>query len=129
MEHNSILPTPWNKGKLTGAKPSLLARHVWSIWTRLQIQGRTRDMGVRVHRKPGDSPASGGIVQTRWPFLHARGPDRISGYCLATRSWKVRSAILASTSMMRLPSLSKWKSEMPGQSRHALPDCYRRLAE
>jgi hypothetical protein len=35
MEHeNSILPppkhTPWNKGKLTGAKPPLLARHVWS---------------------------------------------------------------------------------------------------
>jgi hypothetical protein len=28
---------------------------------------------------------------------------------------------------MRLPSLSKWKSEMPGQSRHALPDCYRRF--
>src|ERR1700730_17278127 len=29
--------------------------------------------------------------------------------------------------MMRLPSLSKWKSEMPGQSRHTLPDSYRRL--
>jgi hypothetical protein len=28
---------------------------------------------------------------------------------------------------MRLPSLSKWKSEMPGQSRHTLPDSYRRL--
>jgi hypothetical protein len=42
--HNSILPapkrTPWNKGKLIGAKPPLLARHVWSIRTRLQIQGR-----------------------------------------------------------------------------------------
>jgi hypothetical protein len=29
-------------------------------------------------------------------------------------------------SMTRWPSLSKWKSEMSGQSRHALPDSYRR---
>jgi hypothetical protein len=28
---------------------------------------------------------------------------------------------------MRLPLLSKWKSEMPGQSRHTLPDSYRHL--
>jgi hypothetical protein len=31
-DENSILPplkhAPWNKGKLTGAKPPLLARHV-----------------------------------------------------------------------------------------------------
>jgi hypothetical protein len=29
--------------------------------------------------------------------------------------------------MTRWPSLSKWKSEMSGQSRHALPDSYRRF--
>ena len=29
---------PWNKGKLIGAKPPLLARHVWSIRTKLQIE-------------------------------------------------------------------------------------------
>ena len=28
---------------------------------------------------------------------------------------------------MRLPSLSKSKSEVSGQSGHALPDCYRRF--
>jgi integrase len=48
--HNSILPspkrTPWNKGKLIGAKPPLLARHVWSIRTRLQIEKRTRDLAM-----------------------------------------------------------------------------------
>ena len=48
--HNSILPapkrTPWNKGKLIGAKPPLLARHVWSIRTKLQIAGRTRDLAM-----------------------------------------------------------------------------------
>ncbi len=26
---------PWNKGKLIGAKPPLLAGHVWSIRTKL----------------------------------------------------------------------------------------------
>src|SRR6202051_2721390 len=35
---------PWNKGKLTGAKPPLRPRHVWSIRTKLQIEGRTRDL-------------------------------------------------------------------------------------
>jgi hypothetical protein len=31
---------PWNKGKLTGAKPPLRPKHVWSIRTKLQIEGR-----------------------------------------------------------------------------------------
>jgi integrase len=34
---------PWNKGKLTGAKPPLRPKHVWSIRTKLQIEGRVRD--------------------------------------------------------------------------------------
>jgi integrase len=37
---------PWNKGKLTGAKPPLLTKHVWSIRTKLQIAGRTRDVAM-----------------------------------------------------------------------------------
>ena len=37
---------PWNKGKLTGAKPPLQPKHVWSIRTRLQIAGRTRDLAL-----------------------------------------------------------------------------------
>ena len=49
-DDNSILPppkrTPWNKGKLIGAKPLLLARHVWTIRTRLQMQGRPRDLAM-----------------------------------------------------------------------------------
>jgi integrase len=47
---NSILVapkgTPWNKGKLIGAKPPLLARHVWSIRTKLQIERRPRDLAM-----------------------------------------------------------------------------------
>src|SRR6266436_5518883 len=35
---------PWNKGKLTGAKPPLRPKHVWSIRTKLQIEGNMRDL-------------------------------------------------------------------------------------
>jgi hypothetical protein len=49
-DENSILPppkhTPWNKGKLIGAKPPLLARHVWSIRTKLQIERRARELAM-----------------------------------------------------------------------------------
>jgi integrase len=37
---------PWNKGKLIGAKPPLRAKHVWSIRTKLQVEGRTRDLAM-----------------------------------------------------------------------------------
>jgi len=37
---------PWNKGKLTGAKPPLRPKHVWSIRTKLQIEGRCRDLAM-----------------------------------------------------------------------------------
>jgi integrase len=37
---------PWNKGKLTGAKPPLRPKHVWAIRTRLQIAGRKRDLAL-----------------------------------------------------------------------------------
>ena len=37
---------PWNKGKLIGAKPPLLARHVWSIRTKLQIERRARELAM-----------------------------------------------------------------------------------
>src|SRR5882724_8261858 len=37
---------PWNKGKLIGAKPPLQTKHVWSIRTKLQIDGRTRDLAM-----------------------------------------------------------------------------------
>ena len=38
--------TPWNKGKLIGAKPPLRPKHVWSIRTRLMIEGRMRDLAM-----------------------------------------------------------------------------------
>jgi hypothetical protein len=47
---NSELPAlkriPWNKGKLTGAKPPLRQKHVWAIRTKLQIDQQTRDLAL-----------------------------------------------------------------------------------
>jgi integrase len=45
--NNSAQPRePWNKGKLMGQKPPLRPKHVWSIRTKLQIEGRTRDLAM-----------------------------------------------------------------------------------
>ena len=101
---NSILPppkrTPWNKGKLIGAKPPLLARHVWSIRTKLQIERRARELAM--FNLAIDSKLRGcDVVAMRVEDV-----------------WKVRSDISESRSMMRSPSLSKSKSEVSGQSGH-----------
>jgi hypothetical protein len=49
-DENSILPPPkrmpWNKGKLIGAKSPLLARHVWPIRTKLQIERRACELAM-----------------------------------------------------------------------------------
>jgi hypothetical protein len=47
----NVTPTPhkrvpWNKGKLTAAKPPLRPKHVWSIRTKLQIEGCARDLAI-----------------------------------------------------------------------------------
>jgi hypothetical protein len=36
----------WNKDKLVGAKPPLRPSHVWSIGTKLQIEGKKRDLAL-----------------------------------------------------------------------------------
>src|SRR5262249_40880129 len=37
---------PWNKGKLPAAKPPLRPKHVWAIRTKLQVEGRKRDLAL-----------------------------------------------------------------------------------
>jgi integrase len=43
---NAKRRVPWNKGKLVGAKPPLKPSHVWSIRTKLQIDGKKRDLAL-----------------------------------------------------------------------------------
>ena len=51
QDHQNTVPpalkrTPWNKGKLIGAKPPLRTKHVWSIRSKLQVEERTRDLAM-----------------------------------------------------------------------------------
>ncbi|MGE0626441.1 MAG: tyrosine-type recombinase/integrase [Hyphomicrobiaceae bacterium] len=50
QEHTSSIVkpvrVPWNKGKLVGAKLPLRPSHVWSIRTKLQIEGKKRDLAL-----------------------------------------------------------------------------------
>lgn len=45
-DKNETLRTPWNKGKLIGAKPPLRPSHVWSIRTKLQMRDKKRDLAL-----------------------------------------------------------------------------------
>ena len=37
--HPAAPRVPWNKGKMIGARPPLQTKHVWSIRTKLQMNG------------------------------------------------------------------------------------------
>jgi integrase len=45
-ETNNPIIQPWNKDKLTGAKPPLRLKHVWAVRTRLQLLQRFRDLAL-----------------------------------------------------------------------------------
>ena len=41
-----ITSLPWNHGRIIGAKPPLKPKHIWAIRTRLQHEGRVRDLAM-----------------------------------------------------------------------------------
>jgi integrase len=43
---HSTPKVPWNKGKIFGARPPLRTKHVWSIRTKLQMDGKKRDLAM-----------------------------------------------------------------------------------
>ncbi len=46
LEQDKPHHIPWNKGKLTGQKPSLKLNEVWAIRIRLQIANKIRDLAL-----------------------------------------------------------------------------------
>jgi integrase len=46
VTHQDPRSVQWNKGKLVGTKPPLRTKHVWSIRTKLQVNGRIRDLAM-----------------------------------------------------------------------------------
>lgn len=45
-DHTCRTTKPWNWGKLIGPKPPLKAKEIWSIWVRLQVAHRIRDLAL-----------------------------------------------------------------------------------
>ena len=45
-EEAAATKVPWNKGKMIGSKPPLRIKNVWSIRTKLQVDGRLRDLAM-----------------------------------------------------------------------------------
>ena len=43
---HSTPKVPWNKGKIISARPPLQTKHVWSIRTKLQMDGKKRDLAL-----------------------------------------------------------------------------------
>ena len=43
---NDTTRRPWNLGRLVGPKPPFKPKHIWAIRTRLQHEGRTRDLAL-----------------------------------------------------------------------------------
>jgi len=64
---------PWNKGKLTGAKPPLRPKHVWSIRTTLQIESRARAM----FNLAIDSKLRGSNLAHERPLCAKSGPSTL----------------------------------------------------
>ena len=63
--------TPWNNGKLIGARPPLRPKHVSSIRTRLLLEGRIRDLALfNLATDSKLAPRSGNhalrLQSTRW---------------------------------------------------------------
>ena len=76
----AIRRAPWNKGKLTGAKPPLRPKHVWSIRTKLQIEGNMRDLAM--FNLAIDSKLRGcDVVPSRSRMLPRAGTQSIERPC------------------------------------------------
>ena len=115
--------TPWNKGKLIGAKPPLRPNQVWSILTRLLIERWSRDLAL--FNLAIDSKLRGcDVVALRVEDFAPSGYALCGpcSCCSVTPRLKARSGIWASKLTMRCRSRSKLRSEIPGQSGHALPN-------
>jgi integrase len=48
MKPSDVAPMrrAWNRGRLVGPKPPLKPRHIWAIRTRLQLDGKIRDLAL-----------------------------------------------------------------------------------
>jgi hypothetical protein len=65
-ESDSPVTQPWNKGKLTGAKPPLRPKHVWAVRTRLQLLKRFRLLEPIKHWSGTDLMVTAGRIKAEY---------------------------------------------------------------
>ena len=121
---------PWNESKVTGAKPPLRPKHVWSIRTKLQIEGRARDLAM--FNLAIDSKLRGcDVVAIKVEDVAASGytADRATVRQKKTGrpvrfelSEQTRQAVDDYLKVANKRPGEFLSSEIPGQSGHALPD-------
>jgi integrase len=71
-------PSPWNKGHLTGQKPPLKPKEIWSIRIRLHLSGNARDLAL--FNLALDSKLRG------CDLVHLKVRDVYQGSCVAARA-------------------------------------------
>jgi hypothetical protein len=120
MEHdNSILPplkrTPWNKGKLIGPKAPQLARHVWSIRTKLQRKASPRVGGLNPRVRGAQHSPTARLEVQRVPRSVQRPRRDIQPGLDCSRAPRVRS---------KLSSYAKSRNQIQkGHYLRACPAC------
>ena len=105
----AVARVPWNKGKLPGAKPPLHLKHVWSIRTKLQVDGRTRDLAMfnlAIDSKLQGCDAVGLRVEDVAPHPHA--VDRAT-----VRQKKTGQPYAAPLCAQQRRSAAGWRREIP----------------
>src|SRR5947209_14544833 len=79
----------WNKGKLIGAKPPLRPKHVWAIRTKLQVEGRIRELAM--FNLAIDSKLRGcDVVALRVEDVAPNGVCGGTGYRSSKEDWTAR---------------------------------------
>ena len=99
---------PWNKGKLIGPKPPLRPSHVWSIRTKLQLEGRTRDLAL--FNLAIDSKLRGCDVVAVWVDDVAPNGYTLDRATIRQKNWppsQVRADRANATGPRRLPAPDK----------------------
>jgi hypothetical protein len=84
-ESDSRVTQPWNKDKLTGAKPPLRPKHVWAVRTRFHLLKRFRDLALFLLRRLLTDPRLRLSVVCR-PHRARSNPERLRSFAVTCAS-------------------------------------------
>ena len=105
--------TPWNKGKLIGAKPPLRIKNVWAIRSTLQLSGRIRDLAL-FNRKRASHPTLTAGYADFAAYAH--------GINSSMRDAGHRLTSLVSTSVVQAKGSTRFSLQVSNSERKRSPD-------